>query len=75
MCSRNLSRFKLEQEAEYLILRAQDPTVQEPLEVDEDLTLSMRRHHGLKPLSDRFFLNHQPTCTTCGSMSTMGEMR
>ena len=37
--------------------------------------LSMKKHHGLKPQSDRFFLSHQPTCTTCGSTSTMVEMR
>ena len=74
-CSKNLYRSKLEQEAGYQTLRAQNPIAQVPLEVEEDHMLSMKKHHGLKPQSDRFFLSHQPTCTTCGSTSTMVEMR
>ena len=75
MCSRNLFQSELEREAEYLTPRARSPAAQVPLEVEEDQVLSMRRHHGSRPQSDRFFLSHQQTCTTCGSTSTMGEMR
>ena len=68
MCSKNLCHSWLAQEVEYQTPRALDPIAQAQLEVEEDRTSSTRRHHGSKPRSGRFFLNHQQTCMICGFM-------